>query len=93
MNAPLLNLHRAACLYELDRMRRNDAALQVDMLLDRVSQPEPVQMCADVDHEPPVSPWIFWPLVCAFSLILTFGAYELATRVLPVVLPWIWSHS
>jgi hypothetical protein len=61
---------------ERERLERTTAALQVDMLLDRVSQPEPVQMCADVDHQSPVSPWIFWPVVVACSLVLTFAAYD-----------------
>ncbi len=51
----------------------------------REMQPEPVNFRADEDVPASVSPWIFWPVVVTCSLILTFVAYELATRVLPVI--------
>jgi hypothetical protein len=76
MNRPVL--HRAIYLHEIERAQLLDAALQVDALLDRVCQPEPANFCADVEHEPAVSPWLFWPVVVAFSLVLSFAAYELA---------------
>lgn len=44
--------HRAASLYEIDRGLRLQAEMDVDALLARVSQPEPVQMCAVEDKEP-----------------------------------------
>ncbi len=67
-----------------------DAQLQVDALLDRIRQTEPCGFCAPSDDmPPPISPWLFWPAVVAYSLILTVASYELATRLIP----WIRSHS
>lgn len=73
---------------ETERRERIHAALQVDALLDRVSQPEPCQFCA-VEEDPAVSPWIFWPAIVGFSLILTFASYEFATRLLPTLRGWL----
>lgn len=36
------------------------------------------------DVPPPVSPWIYWPVVVGCSLVLTFAVYELV-KLLPVI--------
>jgi len=64
---------------ERARFDRTTAALQVDALLDRARQPEPCCFCAEPqDVSPPLSPWVFWPIVVTCSGALTFAAYELA---------------
>jgi hypothetical protein len=70
---------------ERERFERTAAALQVDALLDRVSQPEPCQFCAVEEQGPAASLWV-WSLRVLISLELTFLAYELATRLLPALL-------
>jgi hypothetical protein len=69
---------------ERDRLERTTAALQVDALLDRIRENDACG-CAECDDEPQVSPWVFWPVVVGCSGVLTFVAYELATRLLPLL--------
>lgn len=69
---------------ERERLERTTAALQVDALMDRIRESD-ASGCAECDDVlPPVSPWIFWPVVVGCSLTLTFAAYELA-KLLPVI--------
>lgn len=50
-------------------------------------QPEVCNFCAVEEVPPAISPWIFWPVVVACSLVLTFAAYELALLALKVAQP------
>jgi hypothetical protein len=72
---------------ERDRLEQIDAALHVDALLDSIRENDACG-CAECDDEPPVSPWVFWPVVVGCSGVLTFAAYELA-KLLPLL--WVLS--
>lgn len=84
MNTPHIGqtLHQRALLRlhlerehaaELARFEATHAALQVDALLDRVSQPEPVQMCAVEEDEEVVPAWLVMLGAALWLAVLGLG--------------------
>ncbi len=74
---------------ELDRFHRIHDELTVDDLMSRFRHHDTCGCSTHDDVPAAVSPLIFWPVVCAFSLLMTFGSCELATRVIPLLLRWL----
>lgn len=76
--------HGTAKHRELKRLLADRKAREAARAARFAKPPEPVQMCAVEDVPAAVSPWIFWPVVVACSLVLTVAAYELAMVALKV---------
>jgi hypothetical protein len=77
---------RAALRYQLqqdaleaDRRERIDAALQVDAMLDRVSQPEPCNFCAPVE-DAPTPLWLLALGATLWTLLLVIGLGLMAVK-------------
>ncbi|TPG08297.1 hypothetical protein EAH88_11730 [Rhodanobacter glycinis] len=58
---------------EVERRERIDAALQVDAMLDRVSQPEPCQFCAVEEVPAPVPLWLLVLGATLWTAVLVIG--------------------
>lgn len=65
---------------EVERRERIHAALQVDALLDRVSQPEPCNFCAVEEVPAPVPLWLLVLGATLWTLLLVIGLAMLADR-------------
>lgn len=70
----LLNVHRASSLYELERMERLNADLQLDALREGVRQPDPCLFCAPCDDTPASAPrWLVVLMIAGWLSLLAIG--------------------
>jgi hypothetical protein len=75
---------------ERERLERTAAALQVDALLDRVSQPEPCNFCAPVDDVPKAITGTQLAIAGALWLACMLGSLWLCTSAGMAFLDALW---